>query len=259
MTIPTLASTCAGFTNVVYLYNDDGEFIQEERLGTCPDLTVLDYKITGLAPSRFLAAGMGAAYSTAFEFSLSREDLELNQPRQIAFTLANHIQEVLMGKGDRALADVKRGEVTSTVESVLEVNILETGLVSCLGGRAFRSMLAHHLAHQLLPYAGEEILFGDLVAFGVIVQEQIRGTSPEELGDLFEFYGEVGLPMSLDSLGLPENQRENILGDAADNVKTQLSDRDLPFSFEVEDLVQGVRKADELGQTVIQSGPGAIE
>lgn len=259
VSVPTVASTCAGFTNLIYLYNDDGEFVESQQLPVCPDLTVLDYKVSGLAPSRFLAAGMGLAWASSTEFSLSRDDLELNQPRQIAYRLANHIQDSLNDKGEKAMADVKRGEVTSTVESVLEVNVLETGLLHCIGGRSFRSTVSHQLAHHLRPYTGEEILFGEIVAFGVIVQEQLRETPSSDLAGVFEFYRDIDLPLTLDDLGLPENQRETILADAGEEIIDQLSDMKLPFELEEELFLEAVNSANELGKAVTQSGPEAIE
>lgn len=256
--IPTVASSCAAFTNFVHLHSEDGEFIKEERIENCPDLVVVDYKIVGRANSRYLVAGMGSALASWYEFNMSREELELNQPRQIAYELAGHINDVLLGKGDQAVQDVKKGEMTSAVESVVEINILEAGLVRTLGGTTFRAMISHHLAHELLPFSGEEILFGEVVSFGVLVQEMMSGAQLASFRELLEFYRDVDLPLTLDSLELPENQRETILEDATEAIVDQLEKHPTSFEINQEELLDAISEADKFGQTVVQSGVDAV-
>lgn len=259
VTLPSVASSYAAFTNLVYLYSEDGEFLEVKELETSPDLTIVDYKVVGLAPSRYLRAGMGVAIATSYDIGISREELELHQPSKISFELSRHLRESLFESGPKALKDVKKGEVTGRVESVIEMNVLEAGLISSLGGVTFRSMIAHQLARQLYPYSSEDILYGEVVSFTLIVQQLFRGQTPSSLKDLMNFYREVELPLTLDSIGLPENQHESILDDALDSVIDHLENWDLPFEVTHERLTEAVYQADDLGKRVIQSGVEILE
>lgn len=254
VTIPSVASSYAAFSNLVYLYSEDGEFLEVKELETAPDLTLVDYKVVGLAPSRHMRAGMGVALATSYDFDVSREEIEHDQPSKMSYQLANHLRECLFETGAKALDDVKKGEVTGRVESVIEMNILQAGLISSLGGVDFRSMVAHQLARQLYPYVEEDVLYGDVVAFGLIVQQIFRGQEPGTMEDLFDFYRSVELPLTLDSLGLPENQHESILGDALESVMDHLRNWDLALEVSEDRLAEAIETADDLGQRVIQSG-----
>ena len=254
VTVPTVASTCAGYTDVVYVFNEDGEFIKQEQLASCPDLLLLDYKITGLAPSRFLAAGMANSFAIACGVGLSREDLKSSQTRKIAYELSRSLESDLKQRGAAAIADVKKGEITGVIESAIEINVLEAGLISCLGGRAFNMSLAHHLAHQLHRFCGPEVISGELVGFGTLVMEHLKGEDGEQLEELYEFYREINIPLTLEELQLPANQKENILEEAAEVIVKQLDD--WMFSFEITEkkLVKTILKTDARGQEVLQGG-----
>ena len=236
VTVPSVASSYAAYSSLAFLYSEDGEFLKVEEFETAPDLTVVDYKIVGLAPSQYMRAGFGVAMSTSYDFDLSREQIESHQPSKMAFDLAKNLRESLLEVGEKSLDDVKKGEVTGRVESVIEMNILQAGLISSLGGVNFRSIIAHQLARQLYPYAGEELLYGDAVAFGLIVQQIFRGQQPGTMDDLLGFYYDVELPLTLDSLGLPQNQHDSILDDALETVISGLMqgehNHDVEFTFQ---------------------------
>lgn len=254
VTVPSVASSYAAYSSLAYLYSEDGDFLEMKEFDTAPDLTVVDYKIVGLAPSRHIRAGFGVAMATSYDFDLSREEIENHQPSKMAFGLAKNLRESLLEVGLKSLEDVKKGEVTGQVESVIEMNILQAGLISSLGGVNFRSIIAHQLARQLYPYGGENLLYGDAVAFGLIVQQIFRGQQPGTMDDLLGFYYDVELPLTLDSLGLPENQHESILEDALESVIDHLKGWDLAFDVSEDRLGDAIETADELGQRVIQSG-----
>ncbi len=214
----------------------------------------MDYKIVGRADSRYLVAGMGVALASWYEFNLSREELEHNRPRQIAYELAGQSRELILDRGKEAVQDVKKGEMSSAIESVIEVNILEAGLIRTLGGTSFQALISHYVAQELIPYTDQETLFGDVVAFGVIIQEMLGGAQVNSFRELLDFYKDVELPLTLDSLGLPKNQRDTILVDATESIAERLTDQPVQFDRDSDSLEEAIRDADELGQTVVQSG-----
>lgn len=259
VTVPSVPSSYAAYSNLVYLYNEEGKFIEVKDLEVGPDLLILDYTVVGLAEPRYLRAGMGIALATSYQFTLSQEELEEHHPSQIAFQLARHMREHLFQHGNQALRDVRREEVTEQVETVLEANILQAGLISSLGGTAFRSVVAHQLSHEIQPYVGEDLLFGELMGFGLLVEQLLYGARPESLQDLMGYYEEIGLPMNLDELELPDNQRDSILEDAVESILGKVGDGVLPSDIDDEQFLAAVSQADDLGQRVRQSGVDSLE
>ena len=61
ITVPTSASTCAGWTALANLYSSDGAFRSDVCLDRCPDLLVFDHHLIRLAPRRTLASGVADA------------------------------------------------------------------------------------------------------------------------------------------------------------------------------------------------------
>lgn len=255
VTVPTVAGSAASYTDQVYLYTEDGEFLKREGLETCPELLLLDYAICGHADESHLVAGMGSSLAQTFPRKLTREELEVNHPRQMAYDLSRTLRDGLFDRGESALQAVTNGEITRDLETVLDMNVLHAGMIAMLGGRYFRAELAQYLAFHLLKYTSSEVLFGHVASFGLLVQELLRTGQKSNLEELIDFYGSVGLPMTFEELGLPDNQRESILGDAAEaTVGVYHEGRNQDETLEVGELVSMISRVDELGRAVRQSG-----
>lgn len=256
VTVPTVASSTASYTNQVYLYSEDGEFLKRESLDTCPDLMLMDYAICGLADPRHLIAGMGTALAQTFPRKLTRSELEVSQPRNIAFDLSRSLRDGLFERGADALEAVERGEVTRDLEAVLDMNVLHAGLIAMLGGRHFRAELAQFLALHLQKYTAGEVLFGEVAAFGLLVQELLRSGDESSLEPLADFYLEIGLPVTYDDLGLPSNQRDTILTDAVEKSLDLYYDvqQDDRSRRSVEEVVELLNRVDRKGMLHRQSG-----
>ncbi len=258
-TVPTVAGSCAAFTNIVHLYSEDGKFIKEEELDLCPDLLLLDYKIAGLAPSRHLAAGMSLSYSTAVSAGLSFEGVSVTHPQQIAFELTDHVRGTLLTQGKDALGDVKKGELTAGIETVAEIIVMETGLINCLGGGLFRRTPGRLFSHLIHSYTDEEILFGELVAFGTLVEKNMKNSPVSELKQMYGFYRDIEVPLTLNQLGLPENQRKKILETAIEEIIGKKEKWSFTVDFDADDLMRAIKKTDQDGKTVNESGLKGLE
>ena len=66
-----------------------------------------------------------------------------NPALQGAMLLSTHLKETLFGCGLQAMRDAAAGACTPAVERVIKTNLLMTGLISGIGGDAFRVALAH--------------------------------------------------------------------------------------------------------------------
>jgi glycerol dehydrogenase len=101
----------------------------------------------------------------------------------------------------------EKGLVTEALERVVEANILLSGLGFESGGVA----AAHALNHGFTMI--EEMhssMHGENVAFGLMVQFVLENRSEDFLVEMLRFYKDIGLPCTLEQLGLKKATKEKI-------------------------------------------------
>jgi glycerol dehydrogenase len=152
---------------------------------------------------------MGDAISTHFEARANEvagnnNYVNLNhgggyKPTKAAMALAKLCYELILENGVQAKQDVLAGNCTEAVENVIEANTLLSGLgfenTGCAGAHAFNDAFVNILD-------GAKLLHGEKVAFGVLVQLAVENCDLLELEKLYRFYYNVGLPMTLEDMGI---------------------------------------------------------
>src|SRR5262249_5453055 len=118
---------------------------------------------------------------------------------QSALALAQLCYRTLLDHGAEALRAVETRVVTPALERLVEANTLLSGL-----GFESSGLAAAHAVHNGLTAAPPTHAFfhGEKVAYGVLVQLMLEGTSRAILEQVLEFAGEVGLPITLADIGL---------------------------------------------------------
>jgi glycerol dehydrogenase-like iron-containing ADH family enzyme len=203
-TIPTTAATCAGWTALSNVYSDQGAFLYDVSLAHCPELLILDYHLIQSAPQHTLIAGIGDALAKWYEASVSsghsQQTLIIAAVQQ-----ARVLRDILFQKTPAALAEPGGAEW----QEVVDATLLMAGVMGGLGGAQCRTVAAHAVHNGLthLPISHGN-LHGAKVAYGILVQlrleELIAGNQLAIAArqQLLEFYRQVGLPCSLQDLGL---------------------------------------------------------
>ena len=204
VTIPTSAATCAAWTALSNVYSNQGAFQYDVPLNRCPDLLVLDYELIQTAPQRTLIAGIGDALAKWYEASVSSGD----SPATLtiaAVQQARILRDILFQKSAAAL----KAPGGDDWQEVVDATVLLAGVIGGLGGARCRTVAAHAVHNGLthLPMAHES-LHGEKVAYGILVQlrleemvqgNQLAGSARQQLS---QFYAEIGLPPTLEDLGL---------------------------------------------------------
>lgn len=204
VTIPTSAATCAAWTALSNVYSDEGAFQYDVGLNRCPDLVILDYSIVVEAPKQTLVAGIGDAIAKWYEASVSSGNSQ-DSLTIAAVQQARVLRDILLQKSSAALKNPGGAEW----KSVVDATVLLAGVIGGLGGANCRTVAAHavHNALTHLPQTHHK-LHGEKVAYGILVQlrleemvhnNQLATTSRKQLS---KFYQEIGLPCSLEDLGL---------------------------------------------------------
>jgi glycerol dehydrogenase len=204
VTLPTSAATCAAWSALSNVYSNQGAFLYDVPLTRCPDLLILDYTLLANAPQRTLVAGIGDAIAKWYEASISS-----GQSQQTliiaAVQQARVLRDILFQKSLAAL-ELPGG---TEWQEVVDATILLAGVIGGLGGAQCRTVAAHAVHNGLTHLTTSHgTLHGEKVAYGILVQlrleelvqgSQLAATARQQL---LKFYGEIGLPNSLNDLGL---------------------------------------------------------
>jgi glycerol dehydrogenase len=206
--VPTVSSTDAPTSRVAVLYGDDHRISEVRSMRANPDLVLVDTELLARAPRRFLVSGIGDALSKRFEAEqcIGAGGVNFYGGRQgmLAKMISANCFEVLMNDADAALAAQAAGRPTPAFERLIEASILLSGLACENAGLS----VAHSLTRGLS--AVPEILgslHGEEVAFGLIVQLLLeREANAAMLAQLLPFYRRIGLPATLEELGVPRER-----------------------------------------------------
>jgi glycerol dehydrogenase-like iron-containing ADH family enzyme len=204
VTIPTSAATCAAWTALSNIYSEQGAFQYDVTLARCPDLIILDYGLIQTASQRTLVAGIGDAIAKWYEASVSsghsEQTLIISAVQQ-----ARILRDILFQKSAIALKEPG----SETWKEVIDATVLLAGVIGGIGGAQCRTVAAHAVHNGLTHLlASHGTLHGEKVAYGILVQlrleemlqnNQLAATARQQL---LKFYDEIGLPQTLDNLGL---------------------------------------------------------
>ena len=136
-------------------------------------------------------------------------------PGHLALVAARACYDTLMECGVAAKRDLKKGRTSPAVERLIECNILLSGVGFESGGLA----LAHAIANGLTILPECKAMHGEAVAFGLVVQ--LRLERAPELDQVLEFCQRVGLPTTLEELGLDEITDADLLSVADATFKNE--------------------------------------
>lgn len=203
VTIPTSAATCAAWTALSNVYSEQGAFLYDVSLDSCPDLLILDYELIATAPQHTLVAGIGDAIAKWYEASVSSGHLD--QTLVIAAVQqARVLRDILFQKSATALKEPG----SAVWREVVDATVLLAGVIGGLGGAQCRTVAAHAVHNGLTHLPIHSSIHGEKVAYGILVQLRLEemlqgnGLAATARQQLLKFYSEIGLPQNLAHLGL---------------------------------------------------------
>jgi len=251
--VPTIASNDSPCSSLSVLYRDNGTLDRAVFYPKGPDIVLVDSALISRAPVRFLVSGMGDALATKYE----AEACEKSQSRnafnsgilKASLALASLSSEVVLEFGISAKIAVENGLLTDHVEKVIEAVILLSGIGFESGGVA----AAHAIDSGLTVIRKtHDSYHGERVAFGLIVQFVLEGRSNKFLRRFLNFYRKVGLPCSLEQLGLRSYTDEEILRVARKACQKTEPIHNMPITINVAEVKSALLAADLIGKAFLQ-------
>jgi len=212
ITVPSLASTDAPCSALAVIYNEDGSFNKYLVLPQNPNVVIVDSEIIAKAPARFLVAGMGDALATWFEAESCKIKNATNMTGKVgtmsAYALAKLCYETLLEYGYIALKSCEANVLTPALENIIEANTLLSGVGFESGGLG-----ASHAIHNGFTTLEETHSYyhGEKVAFGTLASLFITKKSKEKIEEVYQFCESIGLPTTLDGIGLKEISDDKLM------------------------------------------------
>lgn len=250
--VPTICATDAPCSGCAVTYTPSGEYIGVEYQKTNPRLVLVDSEIIAAAPSRFLVSGMGDAFATYLEAITCEATNSPNQCKggglrtKSAMALCKLCTETLFEYGAQAKIDNDRGVVSDALENIIEANTLLSGMGFESTGLGMCHAVSN--AFTLLPECHSKY-HGEKVAYGCLVELEMY--DPLNIKDkTYEFFKEVGLPVTLADMNLPDATREQIMilaNDVARTDESQYSHNE-PYDFDAEKIADAIIAVDRNGR-----------
>ncbi len=258
--VPTIAATDAPTSHSAVLYTDDGRFDDYAYFKQSPSVVLVDTAVIANAPTRFLVSGMGDALSTYFEARATmnagafvnaglpcgaRQDEALKaNATNAAFAMAKLCYENLLKFGLAAKEASDRNEVNEALETIVESNILLSGIGFESGGLA----AAHAVHDGLTALEGTHKFFhGEKVAFGTLVQLALEKAPWAEVEEVMTFIHSVGLPLCLADIGVENITDEELELVAKKACIAEESIHSMPFAVTEKMVEDAILSADKMG------------
>lgn len=247
--VPTVAATDAPCTGLSVIYNDDHSFDKYLFYPTNPDAVMVDTTVIANAPVKFLIAGMGDALGTYFEGRASirteSASLEGTGITRAGPALARLCYDTLKTYGKQAVEACKVHAVTPALEAICEANVYLSGV----GADNVNCAAAHSFYNGVTSLGIKHADHGCCVALGTLVQLVLEGAPKEEFEEVQNFCLEVGLPVTLEEIGVttPE-QVETIAKNACIPGETI---HNLAGDVQPIELYDAIMQADAMGKIAL--------
>ena len=246
---PTVASSDSPCSALSVIYSEDGVVLGSRFHRKNADLVLVDTQVIAQSPPRLLVAGMGDALATWFEAKTCVEghvkNLRGGLSTQSALVLADLCYRTLLADGADALRSVQMQVVTPALERIVEANTLLSGI-----GFESSGLAAAHAVHNGLTTAKatHDYLHGEKVAFGLLTQLVLEGQPRSVLDRVLGFAMEVGLPLTLADIGLPELPKEVLQKIAIRATAKNDTIHNEPFEVRPDMVADAIMAADAMGR-----------
>lgn len=221
VTVPTSVATCAAYVSLCVLYDDTGSALGPVFADQEVGAVVLDTSIIAQeCPPRLFASGIADALAKQPEmfFSmLNATDWERSVLPEMGAAVADFNTARYSEKAVQALDDVARRAVTPAVEDVACLNVMLTGLVSCLASGGKQLAIAHSLYDGITRHfktQNEQFRHGEIVSCGLAVQMGVNGYDERRIDEFVGFLKRLGTPTTLRDIDIePTDQNIETLLD----------------------------------------------
>ena len=245
---PTIASSDAPCSALSVIYTEKGTFDSYLFLPANPNMVIMDTAVIAKAPVRLIVSGMGDALATYFEARACKASNALNcvggTCSLTALSLAKLCYNTIQENGYKAMLASNKGLCTKAVEAVIEANTYLSGV-----GFESAGLAGAHAIHNGLTCieATHKMYHGEKVAFGTLTQLILENVDRDELEEVIDFCLELGLPVTLEELGIKEIKEEEIMEVAKIACAKDDTIHNMPFPVTPQSVYDAILATDAMG------------
>lgn len=192
---------------------------------------------------------MGDALGTYFEARACQctdaPSLEFGGITRSAMALCKLCYETLKEYGAAAKHACENQVVTPALDAIIEANVYLSGVGADNGGLA----VAHSFYNGLTALGGHSAPHGNCVAYGTLVQLVLEGAPKAEFKEVQDFCREVGLPVTLEEIGVTTKEQVKVIAEHAcvegESIHNMVAD------VTADQLYDAILAADSLGKEVL--------
>jgi hydroxycarboxylate dehydrogenase A len=244
---PTLASTCAAWTPLSVIYDEEGQYLRFDVFPKGTLLVLVEPEILLHAPISTLRAGIGDTLAKWYEVeAITRTLTPKPLAVQVAMKSAELCKEVLLQDGEEALKAAEQKTLNSAALRVIESIVMIGGMVGGFGDKYGRIAGAHSV-HNALTRIQEthQLLHGEKVAYGILIQLALE-KSWDEINRLVNFYRRIHLPCCLHDLGINSDDEKSKTIIAQYTLAKGESIHYMDQSYQPADLLQAIEELEKM-------------
>ena len=245
ITVPLSASTCAGWTSLSNIYSNDGQFIEDVELRSCPQILVFDHEFIKTAPRRTLASGIADALAKWYESSLTSSMVDDALVQQ-AIQISRILRDQLLINGESAY--INQSEHNSSWVNTIEGCALTAGLIGGMGGERCRTAAAHAIHNAITQITSSQVSYhGEIVGVGILLQlklEEMKNDNKlakQSIKQLLWLMKKLNLPTTISELGVNVFEENNLEIIAEFTCRDKSEIHFLPFEINKNDIIETIK------------------
>lgn len=214
ISVPTVSATNAPWRARSILYDDEGHHAGRSLNEHNPYAIFADSEVLAQQPVRYIEAGAIDTLGRWYEFrpytKLYPDSLHL----RYAFQTINLAHDTLLGEASEFLEDVRARRSSKAVIDAVDSIIALGGLCSDVSSDLTFQGLAHPFYYSVTRFrkdasATENLLHGEIIGYGVLVQLILEGRPEEEWKREFQNLSTFQCRYTLEDMGVDTEDRLN--------------------------------------------------
>lgn len=208
--VPTSSATCAAYTPLSVRYTPDGKTVGSLHYTYEVNAVIVDTAILAKQPVRLLLAGVFDALAKFIEIKqrFTEDAPECPMGLDYAYAMAQTSYKSLNKVTARCINDMKKGEFSDAIESVIFTSIAATGVISGIARGSNQCALAHKFyetTRTLFPEGAKPFLHGEIVGVGLLLQNHFNGEEKNNV-PLLELMKKNDMPCCLEDIGVDKTK-----------------------------------------------------
>lgn len=239
---PTLLASNAPATGLSVIYKEDGSEMEDLwAMQIKPEAVIVDTEILIKAPLRAFVAGIGDQLATYYEgiHAIEQDFYNWDTVDRMSRRYLEINGEIVLEFAEEAVESVRRQEITPAFENIVNCIAFESGPLA----QMCNGYLAHIIDEMLLEFPPcRKLYHGERVGYAVF-PELMQVGEPEKIKSLVELYRKIGLPCTLEELGISGITYEE-LKKAAVYASSKTMARLTVHKFAPDEIVQAILDAE---------------